>query len=87
MAQGIDADRIAALKTNNQANADQHIIYDCAWDSEKKKLSQTDDYPEVVITITEDKSADGYVTLTVSDDDGLVTVTTQIRTQTGGGTP
>jgi prepilin-type N-terminal cleavage/methylation domain-containing protein len=87
MAQGIDAERVATLKANNQVNADQHIIYDCAWDSEKSKLSQTDDYPEVVITITEDKSADGYVTLTVSDDDGLVTVTTQIRTQTGGGTP
>jgi prepilin-type N-terminal cleavage/methylation domain-containing protein len=87
MAQGIDAERVATLKANNQVNADQHIIYDCAWDSEKSELSQTDDYPEVVITITEDKSADGYVTLTVSDDDGLVTVTTQIRTQTGGGTP
>ena len=80
MAQGIDADRVKQLKEHG------HDGYDFAWDSTNNELSKTDDYPDVVITITEDKTADGYVALTVSDDNGLVTVTTQIRTKTGGGT-
>ena len=77
MAEGINTARAKAL-------IDQEIyVYDSAWDSDRSKPSETDDYPGVTITITEDKSTEGYFSLSVSDDDGFVTVTTQIRAKGG----
>ena len=80
MAQGIDPDRAKALLENGQA------VYDYAWDAAKGEPCKTDDYPGVVITITEYKSDKGYFSLTVMDDASMVTVTTQVRAKTGGGT-
>lgn len=80
MAQGIDPDRAKALLENGQA------VYDYAWDATKGEPCKTDDYPGVVITITEYKSDKGYFSLTVMDDASMVTVTTQVRAKTGGGT-
>jgi prepilin-type N-terminal cleavage/methylation domain-containing protein len=80
MAQGIDPDRAKALLENGQA------VYDYAWDAAKGEPCKTDDYPGVVITITEYKSDKGYFSLTVMDDESMVTVTTQVRAKTGGGT-
>lgn len=79
MAQGIDADRAAAVLAKNEG------IYDFAWDNDKR--SDTDDYSGVQITLEAVDGVTEYYNVTVTDDDGLVTVTTQIRTQTGGGTP
>lgn len=78
MAQGIDADRAAAVLAKNEG------IYDFAWDNDKR--SDTDDYSGVQITLEAVDGVTEYYNVTVTDDDGLVTVTTQIRTQTGGGT-
>ena len=80
MAQGIDSNRAKALLENGQA------VYDYAWDAAKGEPCKTDDYPGVVITITEYKSDKGYFSLTVMDDESMVTVTTQVRAKTGGGT-
>lgn len=77
MAEGIDANRVALVLEKNNG------IYDFGWDSTNDVKIETDDYPGVTITITEDKSAEGYFSLSVSDDDGFVTVTTQIRAKGG----
>jgi hypothetical protein len=77
MAEGIDANRVALVLEKNNG------IYDFGWDSTNNVKIETDDYPGVTITITEDKSAEGYFSLSVSDDDGFVTVTTQIRAKGG----
>ena len=82
MAQGIDAARVAALQ-ENAIFTDEPIFYDFA--IVDGQVSQTDDYPGVQIAITGDDTADGYVTLTISDDRGLVSVNTQVRLKTGGG--
>jgi prepilin-type N-terminal cleavage/methylation domain-containing protein len=84
MAQGIDGDRLAALQKNAMF-ANQPIIYDFA--IVEGRVSETDDYPGVQIAIAGENTDDGYVDLTVSDDRGLVSVTTQVRLKTGGGTP
>ena len=81
MAQGIDADRAAAVLAKNEG------IYDFAWDIDNDKRSDTDDYSGVQITLEAVDGVTEYYNVTVTDDDGLVTVTTQIRTGTGGGTP
>ena len=81
MAKGMDADRIKTIIEKTESGAE--IVYDFAWDTEKNQFSETDDYPGVVIKITEDKSTEGYFSLTVSDDDGLVTVITQVRAKGG----
>ena len=77
MAEGIDANRVALVLEKNNG------IYDFGWDSTNDVKIETDDYPGVTITITEDKSTEGYFSLSVSDDDGFVTVTTQIRAKGG----
>ena len=77
MAEGIDANRVALVLEKNNG------IYDFGWDSTNDVKIEADDYPGVTITITEDKSTEGYFTLSVSDDDGFVTVTTQIRVKGG----
>lgn len=87
MAEGIDATRANAIMENTENGTD--IVYDYAWVSvegeagPKGQFSEKDDYPGVIITITEGESTQGYFSLSVSDDDGLVTVTTQIRVKGG----
>ena len=71
MAEGIDADRAKAILENGR-NA-----YDFAWEGEK--FSTTDDYPGVEISVAIVDDTDAYYAVTVSDDEGQVTVTTHIR--------
>lgn len=73
MAEGIDANRAAAVIQNSDG------VYDFAWDSEKNESSEIDDYPGVEITVAKADGTDAYYAVTVSDDEGQVTVTTHIR--------
>lgn len=66
MAEGIDPDLI----TNKYADDEYGIVLD----SDNKEI---DNYPTVKVIIDEDNSQ--YYSITVSDNDGLVTVTTTIR--------
>lgn len=70
MAEGIDANRAAAVIQNSDG------VYDFAWDSEKSKI---DDYPGVEIIVAAGDENGAYYSVTVTDDEKLVTVTTHIR--------
>lgn len=77
MAEGIEANRAQDIITNSQPETE--TMYDFAWDSVNNQFSETDDYPNVIITIDEENSKDGYYALIVKDNDDLVTITTHIR--------
>lgn len=80
MAEGIDADRIKTIIEKREPDAE--IVYDFAWEGEA--FSKTDDYPDVIITIDQENSTDAYYAITVTDNDGLVSVDTHIRVAKGG---
>ena len=77
MAEGIDAKRAQDIIAKRQSETE--AVYDFAWDSVNNKFSETDDYPDVTITIDEANSNNDYYTLVVKDNDDLVIVTTCIR--------
>ena len=77
MAEGIDAKRAQDIIAKRQSETE--AVYDFAWDSVNNKFSETDDYPDVTITIDEANSSNDYYTLVVKDNDDLVIVTTCIR--------
>lgn len=76
MAEGMDGDRIDAIIAHSE---DSIIVYDFVWDAETGQFSETDNYPDVVITIDKDNSKDGYYAIAVTDNEGLVTVNTHVR--------
>ncbi len=77
MAEGIDGGRAKTILDNGGTD------YDFAW--EDGGFSETDDYPDVKITIAVEAGNDAYYAVTVSDNAELVTVTTHIRVAKGGG--
>lgn len=77
MAEGISETKAeTAVKTENGGVYD-FVLADGS-------IGQTDHYPNVTIKIETVPNATGYYSVTVTDDDALVEVVTQIRVATGG---
>ena len=76
MAEGMDGDRIDAIIAHSE---DTIIVYDFVWNAETNQFSETDNYPDVIITIDKDNSKDGYSAVAVTDNEGLITVNTHVR--------
>ncbi len=76
MAEGMDGDRIDAIIAHSE---DTIIVYDFVWNAETNQFSETDNYPDVIITIDKDNSKDGYYAVAVTDNEGLITVNTHVR--------
>ena len=76
MAEGMDGERIDAIIAHSE---DTIVVYDFVWNAETKQFSETDNYPDVIITIDKDNSKDGYYAVAVTDNEGLITVNTHVR--------
>lgn len=76
MAEGMDGERIDAIIAHSE---DTIVVYDFVWNAETNQFSETDNYPDVIITIDKDNSKDGYYAVAVTDNEGLITVNTHVR--------